>query len=186
MEFQEVNHAITFEGQNISLTGLASTQWLEESTCREMDKLKRKEMVLQLIGEDELTWEQKLSEPLKEILHKFEDVFQVPQCLPPCRTHDHAINLLPGEKPVSVQPYRYPFFKRMKLTKLYRNSCTQGVIQPSQSSYTSPVLLVKKADGSWRMCVDYRALNQVTMKDKFPIPIVEELLDELSGSKLFS
>lgn len=56
--FKKLTMPFTFEGQNISLTGLASTQWLEESTCREMDKLKRNEVVLQLIGEDELTWGQ--------------------------------------------------------------------------------------------------------------------------------
>ena len=60
-----------------------------------------------------------------------------------------------------------------------------GVIRHIQSAFASPIVMVKKKDGSWRMCVDYRQLNKHTLKDKFPIPLIEELIDELSGSVIF-
>ena len=74
----------------------------------------------------------------------------------------------------------------MWLKKLLRKWCSQGVVRPSRSPYSSPIVLVKKKDGTWRLCVDYRQLNKKTILDKFPIPVIEELLNELYGSACFS
>jgi hypothetical protein len=87
---------------------------------------------------------------------------------------------------VAVRPYRYAHLQKEELERQCAVMLTQGVIRPSSSAFSTLVLLVKKFDGSWRFCVDYRVLNAKTVKDKFPIPVVEELLDELRGASFFT
>jgi hypothetical protein len=69
---------------------------------------------------------------------------------------------------------------------MIQDMLAEGIIQPSTSPYSSPIVLVKKKDGTWRFCTDYRALNAITMKDSFPMPTVDELLDDLFGAQYFS
>jgi len=123
---------------------------------------------------------------LDEMLNSFADVFEPPIGLPPQRPCDHRIHLLPDSQPAAVRPYRYPQMQKDELESQCATMLQQGIIRPSTSPFSAPVLLVKKHDGSWRFCVDYRALNKITVKDKFPIPIVEELIDELHGATFFT
>jgi hypothetical protein len=87
---------------------------------------------------------------------------------------------------VAVRPYRYPAAHKDELERQCAAMIDQGIVRRSDSAFSSPVILVKKLDGSWRFCVDYRALNALTVKDAFPIPVVDELLDELHGARLFT
>ena len=85
-----------------------------------------------------------------------------------------------------VRPYRYPATHKDELECQCATMLHQGLIHRSSSVFSSPVLLVKKVDGSWWFCVDYHALNAIPVKDAFPIPVVDELLDELHGAKFFT
>ena len=123
---------------------------------------------------------------LKPLITKFTTIFQPPQSLPPSRPTDHHIHLQPHSEPMNVRPYRYPHFQKHEIERQIEDMLQRDLIRPSISPFSSPVLLVRKHDGSWRLCVDYRALNAITIKDRYPIPTIDELLDELGGANWFS
>lgn len=123
---------------------------------------------------------------LKALSEEFSDIFDVPCSLPPNRNMDHQIPLKPGTEPINVRPYRYLNIQKDVLEQMVKELLDSGVIRHSTSPFSSPVVLVKKKDGSWRMCVDFKELNKATVKDKFPMPVIEELLDELYGAQYFS
>lgn len=129
---------------------------------------------------------QSIPADLNQIIHQYSHVFSTPHGLPPNRPHDHHIHLLPNAPPINTRPYRYPHYQKEAMAKLISEMLREGIVRPSTSPYSSPVLLVKKNDGSWRFCVDYRALNAITIRDHFPIPTIDELLDELHGANYFS
>ncbi|XP_020251114.1 uncharacterized protein LOC109828557, partial [Asparagus officinalis] len=123
---------------------------------------------------------------VQELIQEFGDVFQELPHLPPRRDIDHRIPLEDGTKPICIRPYRHAHFLKDEIEKQVEDMLNKGIIRPSNSPFSSPVVMVKKSDGGWRMCIDYRSLNQATIKDKFPIPVIDELLDELHGAKFFT
>ena len=97
--------------------------------------------------------------PVQSLLHEFSEVFQKPVNLPPVRTYDHTIPLVPNASPVNSKPYRYSHLHKDEIERQVKELLSAGLITHSTSPFASPVLLVQKKDGSWRFCVDYRKLN---------------------------
>jgi hypothetical protein len=134
------------------------------------------------------------SQEVQQLLNEFAIVFQEPSGLPPSRQYDHHIPLIPGARPVSMRPYRVAPELKSEIERQIQELLQQGVISHSSSPFASPVLLVKKVDKTpeapilpaWRLVVDYHHLNALTVKGKYPLPVIDELLDELSGACWFS
>nr|GEY68970.1 hypothetical protein [Tanacetum cinerariifolium] len=123
---------------------------------------------------------------LEQLFIRFDSLFQVPTTLPPHRSIDHRIRLLPDSTSVNVRPYRYPHYQKREIEKFVNEMLSQGIICYSQSPFSSLVLLVKKKDGSYCFRVDYRPLNAVMVKDKFPVPTADEMFDELGSAIIFT
>jgi hypothetical protein len=106
--------------------------------------------------------------------------------MPPDRDIEFAIELQPGTAPISKRPYRMPPAELAELKKQLQELLDKGFIRPSTSPWGCLALFVKKKDESLRMCVDYRPLNAVTIKNKYPLPRIDVLFDQLVGAKVFS
>ena len=122
------------------------------------------------------------------LLSEYKDVFpdDLPNELPPIRGNEHRIELIDNSSPPFKPTYRLSYKEMDELKKQLTELTSKGIIQPSKSPYGSPVIFVKKKDGSFRMCVDYRALNKITIKNKYPLPRIDELIDRLAGATVFS
>ncbi|XP_026416872.1 uncharacterized protein LOC113312322 [Papaver somniferum] len=123
---------------------------------------------------------------ISTLLDSYVDVFEPPTSLPPQRAIDHQIPLKPNAAHISQKPYKCPHLQKSVVEKLIQEMLDVGFIQDIHSPFASPILLVKKKDGSWRFCVDYRKLNDITIKDKLSIPLIGDLLDELHGAVIFT
>ena len=121
------------------------------------------------------------------VVRDFPDVF--PEDLPgvpPVRQVEFRIDLIPGAAPVARSPYRLAPSEMQELSSQLQELLEKGFIRPSTSPWGAPVLFVKKKDGSFRMCIDYRELNKLTIKNRYPLPRIDDLFDQLQGSSYFS
>ncbi|GJR40579.1 putative reverse transcriptase domain-containing protein [Tanacetum coccineum] len=121
------------------------------------------------------------------IVQDFPEVFpeDLPG-LPPTRQVEFQIDLVPGAAPVARAPYRLAPSKMKELSEQLKELSDKGFIRPSSSPWGAPVLFVKKKDGSFRMCIDYRELNKLTVKNRYPLPRIDDLFDQLQGSSVYS
>ncbi|GJY84129.1 putative reverse transcriptase domain-containing protein [Tanacetum coccineum] len=121
------------------------------------------------------------------IVRDFPEVF--PEDLPgipPARQVEFQIDLVPGAAPVARAPYRLAPSEMKELAEQLQELSDKGFIRPSSSPWGAPVLFVKKKDGSFRMCIDYRELNKLTVKNRYPLPRIDDLFDQLQGSSVYS
>ncbi|GJV76968.1 retrotransposon-related protein [Tanacetum coccineum] len=192
LNFQELRMEFKYKGRKVALRGTrrSGVQWMEGFRVPEQTA-QLSSMVLCVYPSTTLNMvsastTEGIPSPISTLLSYFDDVFAVPTALPPIREYDHKIVLKKGTEPIFSRPYRHPPTQKDAIEEMVKELLESGVIRPSQSPFSSPVVMVKKKDGTWRMCIDYRRLNEQTIKDKFPIPIIEELIDELQGSQYFS
>ncbi|CAI5461758.1 unnamed protein product [Closterium sp. Yama58-4] len=122
------------------------------------------------------------------IIRRYPEIFadDLPDGLPPQRPEDHRIELEPGAKPTVRSQWRLSQPELDELRKQLDYLLSKGFIRPSTSPYAAPILFTPKKDGGLRMCIDYRALNRITIKSRYPIPRADDLLDQLRGARFFS
>ncbi|GKE78731.1 putative reverse transcriptase domain-containing protein [Tanacetum coccineum] len=106
--------------------------------------------------------------------------------LPSIRQVEFQIDLIPGATPVAQAPYRLAPSEMQELSNQIQELADRGFIRPSNSPWGAPALFVKKKDGSFRMCIDYRELNKLTIKNRYPLPRIDDLFDQLQGSSVYS
>ncbi|GKF45083.1 putative reverse transcriptase domain-containing protein, partial [Tanacetum coccineum] len=121
------------------------------------------------------------------IVKNFPEVFleDLPG-LPHTRQVEFHIDLVPGVAPIARAPYRLAPSEMKELADQLQELSDKGFIKPSSSPWGAPVLFVKKKDGSLRMCIDYRELNKLTVKNRYPLPRIDDLFDQLQGSSVYS
>lgn len=119
---------------------------------------------------------------LQLVLAKYQEAFKLPHGLPPSHyEHGYNIPLILGNQPPNVCSYHHPFAQKNEIKYIIQELLDASVSRPSTNPCSSLIIMVLK-NGAWSMCLDFRTLNKLTIKDEFPIPIIDDLLDELHGA----
>ncbi|GJY96025.1 putative reverse transcriptase domain-containing protein [Tanacetum coccineum] len=142
--------------------------------------------LIQIMKEEETKIPERRIEDVP-VVRDFPEVFpeELPG-LPPTRQVEFHIELIPGAAPVARAPYRLAPAEMKELAEQLKELSDKGFIRPSSSPWGAPILFVKKKDGSFRMCIDYRELNKLTVKNRYPLPRIDDLFDQLQGSSIYS
>jgi hypothetical protein len=185
--YHKTLECVSKEGKRITLQGIRKPVSVRQISALQMRKYCRKGCPLYAIQVLKTIEDDKPSLEDHPTLREYRDVFpeEVPG-LPPRRDIDFSIELAPGAVPVSRTPYRMSTPELVELKLQLREMMDKGYIRPSVSPWGAPVLFVKKKDGTLRLCIDYRQLNKVTIKNKYPLPRIDDLFDQLGGASIFS
>lgn len=183
--FSSLRMQFTYEGRPVALRGTTKSpmQWFSgKQLSKHVDKKPASLATMSMcvpaasvmtMQANKSVLSEEEQQVLDDLLVEYEDVFSVPTLLPPKRQCDHKIPLMEGATPVNIRPYRHPPSQKDAIESMVQELLEAKVIRPSNSPFSSPIVMVKKKDGNWRMCIDYRQLNKLTIKDKFPIPLIE-------------
>lgn len=194
-DFNLISISIQKEGEPVTLKGEQPTASLKTISCKKLGKLIQQKgaitqgylCLLSVCPEESAEVPSPVvPTEVQALIEEFQDIFEEPKGLPPHRSHDHHIPLITGSQHVNQRGYKVPYIQKLEIKKQVKEMLDNGIIQVSTSPFASPVILVRKKDQSWRMCIDYRRLNNVTIKNQYPIPIIDELLDELHGASYFT
>ncbi|GKA69210.1 putative mitochondrial protein [Tanacetum coccineum] len=188
--FKNLTMKFEYKGRRMVLRGTKNTSihWMQGKSATKSGQIKQAELASMVLCVYPVSlWQMnEVTSFDQEVGKVLAKVFEILTKLPPQRSHDHQISLVPNTPPINIRPYRHPPNQKDVIKLMVKELLESRVIRTSQSPFSSHIVMVKKKDGSWRMCVDYRQLNKYTVKDKFPIPMIEELIDELNGSAVFS
>jgi hypothetical protein len=178
-------------GRKVVLRGMTSNS-TRVVTAKRMEAIFRREEIIYAIECKVSTWVDEKGKvhytpEIKRILNKHQKVFgPSPLGVPPDRGFEHIIELEAWAKPVITTPYRHPKKYKDKIEKAIKELLDMGHIRPSSSPFALSVVMLKKKDGMMRMCIYFRALNKKTIKNRYPIPRIDELLDKLQGAIYFT
>jgi len=190
VQWAEKWFSFSHQGRNIKFSGIqefdGKCQVIDGDQLVALHKQDEIWCIVHIYAMEENITNEHIPPELQAVLSQYSDVFAKPTSVPPSRPKDHTIPLLSRTQPFRLRPYRYTPFQNDEIEKQVAQLLKNDWIQASNSPYASPVLLVKKKTGEWRLCVDFRRLNAYTIKNKFPLPIIEELFEELFGAQWFT